>query len=112
VEYFTSRNLVILSLAQFGVIVAAILGASAAHKWYTIFRAPEPLVCQVLMSYGWLALALPVIWLWLTVGVFGDQRFSDEARLGMLLAGFALLALFCIIAWCGAAYPLLRLMGW
>ena len=109
--YFTSRNLVLLALVQIVVLVAAILGASAAHKWHTTFRAFEPAWTQILMGYGWLGLLLPVAWLTLALCAFADKRMSENARFWAVYSGFLLLILFLVAAWLGAIWPLLRLMG-
>jgi hypothetical protein len=109
---FSSRNLVLLALAQIGILVAAVLGASAAHKWYTTVRTPffEPWVSRILMGYGWLGLTLPVAWLALTLYVLRSERATDRAKVSAVLMGFLLLAIFSGAAWLGAASLLLRMM--
>src|SRR5262249_46168254 len=66
------RNLVILALAQIGVLVGSVLAAGAAHKSYTELTPtlPVPPACQALTEYGWAGLALPVGWLVATAALF------------------------------------------
>jgi TRAP-type C4-dicarboxylate transport system permease small subunit len=87
VSYFTSRNLTLLALAQLVVLVSAILGASAAHKWHTTVRTftGEPWSTGLLMSYGWLGLAIPVAWLTLTLWVLRNDRATDELKVVTVL---------------------------
>jgi hypothetical protein len=63
------------------------------------------------MGYGWLGLAIPVAWLVLTLCVMRSERAPDEARIGVVLLGLLLLALFIAAACHGAAFPLFRMMG-
>ena len=109
--YFTSRNLVLLALAQIGILVAAVLGASAAHKWHTTFGTAESSWSRALMGYGWLGLLLPVAWLAMAACVFANKRSSEDARFWAVYTGFLLLILFIGAAFVGAAWPLLRMMG-
>src|SRR5262245_9115282 len=112
VSYFTSRNLTLLALAQIVVLVAAILGASVAHKWHTTLRvAGEAWSTGLLMSYGWLGLAIPVAWLALTLWVLHHRRATDEVKVAAVLVGLLLLVIFLAAAWYGAASPLLGMMG-
>jgi len=111
VAFFTLRNVVILALAQTGVLVAAILGAGIAHKYLkaTQFRGSGPPLSITLIAYGWLGLALPFAWFCLGLYVLrNEERVSDRVKLCILGAGFLLLAAFLVTAWRGVASPLLE----
>ena len=41
-NFFTTRNLVILALVQIGVVTAGVLAAGASAKWYDTFQGHGP----------------------------------------------------------------------
>lgn len=112
-SHFNSRNLILLALAQLGVIVAAVLGASVVHKWYSTLSTVlvQPWSSHALMAYGWLGLLLPVVWLALTLHVFKSDRATERDRICAVLAGLLLLALCLGAAWHGAVSPMMQMMG-
>jgi hypothetical protein len=113
VEYYTTRNLVILALTQAGTLVASVLAAGAAYKWHTQLptREPPPLPCRLLSDFGWLGLILPVVWFVVAYWVFLRRGESAPARIGAVAAGVVLVALFLLAGWFGAVSPWARLTG-
>jgi hypothetical protein len=112
-ERITARNLVLLALTQIGVLVAAVLGAGAAHKWYTALPniIPVPRACELLVEYGWLGLPVPAIWLGVALRLLTNRHVTDGAKLCAVLSGALLVALGLALAWYGAVWPWWRLVG-
>lgn len=111
-DYFTSRNLVILALLQVGILVASVLGAGVTYKWYHndasgLFAVPW--LCRCLMEFGWLGLVLPPAWLMATLWLLGRPHTSMRVPLCAVAAGFLLTILFLLLGWFGAVQPWLRL---
>lgn len=114
-DYFTTRNLVILALLQLGILVASVLGAGVAHKWYIELAniwggiIPVPWPCRLLTEFGWLGLALPPAWLTVTIWLLVRPDTSARVRVGAVTAGAFLTILFLLLGWFGAARPWLEL---
>jgi hypothetical protein len=112
-DFFSTRNLVIVALVQIGVIVLGTLTAGACLKWYASFNlmSRPPLLTTLLADYGFLALALPVAWL--AIALYLNQRNKNVPgyNMGMLVTGVLLLVVCLFVVCSGAVSPLLRLMG-
>ena len=113
-DYFTTRNTVIVALVQVGVVVAGVLTAGACLKWFATFGLTPPPATTLLAEYGFLALALPVVWAAVTLRILRWRDESDEAdevKVYAVLSGFVLLLLLLIGVYYAAAGPLLRVLG-
>jgi undecaprenyl pyrophosphate phosphatase UppP len=109
-EYFTARNAVILALLQAGAIVAGVLGAGAAHKWYTQFNAIPPDATVRACSYGFVALLIPMIWAAVALAVLRHRDEEASTHVGVFLLGVLLFFLLLMGAYTAAVHPLLRLL--
>jgi hypothetical protein len=110
-NFFTTRNLVILALTQTGVIVAGILAAGACHRWYSQSAFAPPSGVTILSEYGFLALAFPLAWIVAALAI--RQRHPETAVAGVVvfLAGFFLVLLLLLGIWYAVVHPWLRLLG-
>jgi hypothetical protein len=111
VDYFTVRNTVILALVQVGVIVAGVLGAGAAHKWYAPMGVRVPALTTFVADYGFLALGLPVAWVTVALLVLKHEPESAAPAWLVVASGLLLLVLLLIGVWQASGVPLLRLMS-
>jgi hypothetical protein len=110
-DYFTTRNTVILALVQVGVIVLGVLGAGAAHKWSTTFNIRLPSSTIFVAEYGFLALVLPVAWV--TVALLSMRRDaeSENAKPLVFYSGILLLLVLLLTVGCAGVRPLAWLLG-
>jgi hypothetical protein len=111
-DYFTTRNTVILALVQVGVIVFGVLTAGAAVKWYTtliFLRPPTATIC--LAEYGALALVLPVGWLTAALRMKRRGADTDSAQWIIFSSGILLLLVLLLGVVYAAVGPLFRLMA-
>jgi hypothetical protein len=110
-EYFTARNAVILALLQAGTVVAGVLGAGAAHKWYTQLNFIGPPDATVLAcSYGFAALLVPLIWGAVALAALRHRDEDASSHVGVFLIGVLLFFLLLIGAFMAAVQPLLRIL--
>ncbi len=111
VGFFTLRNLMILALAQTGVLVAAVLGGGIAHKYSVAmtFHGSGPPLSGNLIAYGWIGLAIPFAWFSLGLYVMrNEERAPEWVKLCILVVGLLVLAAFLVTFWRVAALPLLQ----
>ena len=109
-NFFTTRNLVILALTQIGAITAGVLAAGTSVKWITMFNMCGPLrELELICDFGWLALALPIIWVTFALWEFRKEREDDGRKTTYVLLGVLLLALLIFGSWHWAVGPWLRL---
>ena len=111
--FFTLRNTTIMALVQVGLIVAGVLAAGAAHKWYASADLPPPSSTALLSEYGFVALGLPLGWVAFAVLAFrrGENEGEEIYRWLAIFSGLLFLLLLLVGIWHGAARPLLRLLG-
>jgi hypothetical protein len=96
VDYFTTRNTVIVALVQVGVIVAGVLAAGACQRWYTGANLDPPAAVDVLADYGFVALVLPVAWVVIALRV--RQRSEDPfIRMFAFGSGIGLALLLALV---------------
>jgi hypothetical protein len=110
-NYFTIRNTVILALVQVGVVVAGVLAAGAAYKWYATFNLKPPSLTALLADYGLLALVLPLAWVALALQALRRGEDWDDRKLLAIWSGILLLLLLLLGVGYVAVRPLLRLIG-
>lgn len=110
-EYFTTRNTVIVALAQVGVIVAGVLAAGAAHKWYAVPGVKLPSSTVLLAEYGYIALVLPVAWATVALLIMRQNYDSEAPRWLAFFSGIVVVLLLLFGVWQAAARPLLRVMS-
>ena len=93
--YFTRRNTAILALIQIGIVVAGVLAAGAACKWWQQSTHP-PSSLEFVARYGWLALLVPMTWI--TVTLILQSRAEDEgvAILIAYLSGIIVIVLLLV----------------
>ena len=110
-DYFMTRNAVILALVQVGVIVFGVLTAGAAAKWHTtqtFLRVPP--ATTFLAEYGFVALALPVAWVTTAVRVKQRDGESERSKLFIFSSGVVLLLVLLLVVVYAAVGPLFRVM--
>jgi hypothetical protein len=96
VEYFTTRNTLVVALVQAGVIVGGVLAAGACHKGYTGPGVTPPAALAALADYGLVALVLPVAWV--TIALVARHRGEDPfARTCAFGAGIVLTLLLALV---------------
>lgn len=91
------RKLVaVTGLAQVGVLVFGILAGGAMHRW-----APAVAILHGhLRAYGWLYLAVPILWTVVAIALLSRESPGALGRIGVIVAGWALVlvpGLFVVI---------------
>lgn len=109
-EYFTTRNSVILALVQIGVIVTGVLGAGVTHQFYAQTSIRPPDSAYYMVVYGWLTLAVPIAWVTATLWIQRSEA-SEPSKAAIFWSGVLFLLLLLLGVWYGAAKPFLRLAG-
>ena len=96
---FTVRNAVRVAIMQVGVIVAGVLGAGVSGKWWTAMFAPTPLPVSIatMMSYGPMALAIPLIWILAVLGLRNRANVSDDAKNAAFWSGVIILGMLSLV---------------
>ena len=87
--FFTMRNMMIVALAQFAVLLAAVLVASFAHKFHNSMRfvpAHATVVSALLASLFLLFLIAPIVGLVGAGGPAGVRQLAADAELRAALA--------------------------
>jgi hypothetical protein len=107
VEYFTARNTAILALTQVGVIVAGVLGAGATQKLFAQFNARTGWWTDFVASWGFLALALPIVWAALALWLLLRGEDHEAARFVTFWSGVLVVALLLLVIVRSSAGPLL-----
>ena len=110
-DYFTTKNTVIVALAQIGVIVAGILAAGACHKWHTQAALPPPSSVTAVADYGFLALVFPLAWLVTALQINRRHKESAIATIGVFLSGIMTLLCGLIGVWYAVISPWFRIFG-
>jgi hypothetical protein len=96
-DYFTARNLTILTLMQIGVIVSATLFANINLNFAPRVESQMPATVAAVATFGWLALPLPAIWFAATVYILGREDYSHRARRTAVLLLFGLVLVVCFV---------------
>ena len=112
-NFYTTRNLVILALVQIIVITLGVLAAGTSVKCMTQLnmvgsRGGGEL--ELICDFGWTALALPIIWVTLALWEFRRETEDDSRKVWFVLAGVLLLMLLIYGSWHYAIAPGARLM--
>ena len=111
-NFYTTRNLVILALVQIIVITLGVLAAGTCWKGMTQFNMCGPLrELELICDFGWLALILPIVWVTFALWEFRRETEDDTRKVAHVLAGVLLLALLICGSWHYAIAPWVRLMG-
>ncbi len=110
-NFYTTRNLVILALVQIIVITLGVLAAGTCWKGMTQFNMCGPLrELELICDFGWLALILPIVWVTFALWEFRRETEDDTRKVAHVLAGVLLLALLICGSWHYAIAPWVRLM--
>lgn len=100
---FTTRNAVMESLSQVGVIVFGALAAGISRKAFEL--APLPVPTTVLLDYGVLLFTVPLVWvsviLWLRLQI----KISEWTKRLAFASGLALLMLLTAVVGDAVALP-------
>ena len=93
-NFYTTRNLVILALVQIIVITLGVLAAGTCWKCMTQFNMVGPLrELELICDFGWLAFALPIIWVTLAVLlIYGSWHYAISPWVRMMSWGGGLSA--------------------
>ena len=111
-NFYTTRNLVILALVQIVVITLGVLAAGTCVKWMAQFNMVGPSrELELICDFGWLALALPIVWVTLALWEFRRETEDDTRKVWYVLAGVLLLALLIYGSWHYSVGPWVRLMS-
>lgn len=106
---FTIRNAVLIALMQIGVIVAGVLAAGVCNKWWASMGGGGlPLPMLILMNYGVIALAIPVVWIVLVLQLRNRSEASEDVKDFAFLSGIILLVAFCIFVGYAVLTPWLQ----
>lgn len=94
----TTRHLVMLALAQIGVITIGSLAAGMTLKVHSSYRLRSHSIELLtgLATYGWLAFVLPLAWISIALWVMQRSE-SDLANRQAVAAGFLLLAFLVLM---------------
>ena len=112
-NFYTTRNLVILALVQIIVITLGVLAAGTCWKCMTQFNMVGPLrELELICDFGWLAFALPIIWVTLALWEFRRETEDDTRKVAHILAGVLLVVLLIYGSWHYAISPWVRMMSW
>ena len=110
-NFYTARNSVILALVQMAVITLGVLAAGTSVKWITMFNMYGPRQeLELICDFGWLALALPIVWVALTLWEFRRDTEDDTRKVWYVLAGVLLLAVLIYGSWHYAIAPWVRML--
>jgi hypothetical protein len=110
-DFFTTRNVVIVALSQTGVIVIGVLAAGTACRWHTEFNAMPPRAATLMAEYGFLALAVPVVWVIVAMRAKGRNNWPEDTQMFVLYSGLFLLLLLLFFAVYAGVLPWCRLVG-
>lgn len=111
-DYFTTRNAVIVALVQTGVIVAGVLGAGAVCKWYASTGSLGPPAMTAFASeYGYRALVIPPAWAAAALWALRHEDDEGGPRVLTFLTGLFIILVLLVLAFQVAALPLLRLLS-
>ena len=77
---FSTKNAVLVAIMQIGVIVAGVLAAGLVFKAWTAMNAPLPLPAAILVNYGVLGFAIPLVWIFLALLLRGRPEVSDDLK--------------------------------
>ena len=110
-EYFTTRNTVILALVQVGVVVLGVLAAGASCKWSTTFNMRLPSSTILVAEYGFLALVLPLAWVTVALLTMRRGAESENAKPLVFYSGILLLLVLLLSVGCAGVRPLAWLLG-
>jgi hypothetical protein len=106
-------NLTMLALVQMGLNVGTVLTAGAVLKWYGMLDSMGVPIRSIqiesmLCDYGWMAMALPPIWLGLTLSKRRDPDTTDELNFAMVMTGWGIIAGWLLIFFNIVLFPWLN----
>ena len=112
-EYFTLRNAAIAGLVQNGIIVAGVLAAGACLKWSATTGLPPPPRTVLVAEYGFLALAVPLVWASAAAVTLRRADHGDFETTGVVVffTGGGLILGLLAVAWHAAFGPLFRMIA-
>lgn len=101
-------NIAIVGLLQIGTIVAGVLAAGAAYKVWSISGLPHDRGVLFASEYGFLFLAVPLIWITVAMVLQGRDNVSDWPEVLTFYSGVLVLVALLIAAWKLAFSPMFR----
>jgi hypothetical protein len=108
-NYFTTRNVIILALVEMGICTLGVLAAAVSLKWHADFRVFQPTGMKYLAAYGWFAMLLPAGWAITALHILRRKEGSEGAKVLAVLAGVLLLAALLLLLWQAVGREWLRL---
>jgi undecaprenyl pyrophosphate phosphatase UppP len=105
------KNIAILGLVQVGVVVAGVLGAGSTYKAWTTFGIPLTRATTFATEYGFLLLAVPVVWITVALAVQARDETSDAPEAATCASGVLVLLVLLVGAFQAAALPWVRLFS-
>jgi hypothetical protein len=111
----TVRNIVLLALAQVGVIMAGVLTGGLARRlirnvtedgWRGEVRLPAANL--VLVDWWVIWMLVPLIWVTATLVIQHRRALSDEVKTWTFSSGFLVAAALLVFVWFGGFGSLLR----
>jgi hypothetical protein len=106
------KNIAILGLVQVGVVVAGVLGAGSTYKAWTTFGIPLTQATTFATEYGFVVLAVPVVWI--AAAMIVQHRLAetdDGPEVITATSGVFVLLVLLVGAFQAAALPWLRLLS-
>ena len=107
----TYKNIAYLGLTQVGVVVAGSLAAGATHKFMTTVEMVMTPSTRIGADYGFVALAVPVLWITVAMAVQSRAVNDDAPEAVTFLSGVFVLVLLLIAVFQVAVLPWVRLFG-
>lgn len=102
---FTTPNAIKIALMQVGVIVAGILAAGIGYRAASDLERVVPVSTVFLVHFGFLLLALPLVWIGVAMRMQRNATASDRRKSLTFLAGLALLIGLILLALHAAGTP-------
>jgi hypothetical protein len=107
----TYKNITFLGLTQVGVVVAGVLAAGATYKAWTTFEIPLTQATRFAADYGFVVLAVPVLWITVAMAVQARDETSDAPEAVTFASGVLVLLALLVGAFQAAAMPWVRLFS-
>lgn len=101
-------NIAIVGLLQIGTIVAGVLGAGAACKVWSISGLQLGRYVVFASEYGFLFLAIPLLWVTVAMVIQGRDNVSDYPEALTFYTGVLVLLALLVVAWNVAVSPMFR----
>lgn len=115
----TIQNIVLLALAQVGLLVTGVLTGGLARRIIRFLEGdvgrlsdvPIPFWNTALVDWWALWLLVPVVWVTVATVILNKTAVAERLKRWSFGSGFVLLGGWLILIWLGGLLPLLRGLG-